>query len=252
MGCHINSLRSIADIYLSSVRLVRVFLLFCFVIIFNVVPSEAAVNFPTADFCVNPVPPDSQGSQVRSFKLHSPSGKLELSVWDEDGSIQLSLSSGSSILTKIYTGRFKSDDDHINENYQIVKREENSIRENWRPAYGERKEIPNHYHEAIITLSNPENPISSLKLWCRMYDEGMAFRLEFDSSSTSAKELLGDLTSFQFPDNHMAWVSSRAQSEILKTTIDSVSFAAERPLVIRRHEHSISLWGKPLWSILPG
>lgn len=174
----------------------------------------------------------------RKWELSSPSGILTLTIREEDAAIRLSLRSGSNILTEIRTARFVTGEGTINEFYHIEKVTEQSIRDSWQPLYGERDKITNHHHEATITLSNSKNPLSTLTLWCRLYDEGMAFRFTFDTGIPEKLELHEDLTTFIFQDDHVAWVSTRAQSEILKSSVDRITSAVERPLVIRQGEQS--------------
>jgi alpha-glucosidase len=107
-----------------------------------------------------------------------------------------------------------------------VKKEEKNSK--WEPLYGERKEYPEHYNEALVQLSFKNWP-GKLALRIRAYNEGVAFRYEINSDETF--DIDSELTEFAYPGNPLVWTSYAAQSPIEKQKLSDLSYVAERPLL---------------------
>ncbi len=105
----------------------------------------------------------------------------------------------------------------------------NSVNTRWTPVYGERKEYPDVYNEAFITFSGPEDMFA---LRIRAYNEGVAFRYEL-INGTGEINICEEKTEFRVPAGAFAWVSARAQSEIIKRKVSEIVEASERPMLIQ-------------------
>lgn len=113
---------------------------------------------------------------------------------------------------------------------EIVTKSENA---SWKPVYGEKREYPDVYNEALVTFSG-----LNYALRIRAYNEGVAFRYEFENKEGQIN-IISEKTEFSLPAEASAWVSSRAQSEITKVKVSEINEAKERPMLI---QHSESLF----------
>ncbi|KKK47485.1 hypothetical protein LCGC14_3154710 [marine sediment metagenome] len=62
------------------------------------------------------------------------------------------------------------------EGFRVVNVATESHDETWRPVYGERSHIRDHYNQMAVDLEDEQKPPRRLKLTFRAYDEGVAFR----------------------------------------------------------------------------
>lgn len=125
---------------------------------------------------------------------------------------------------------------------EIISFSEIEVNKTWRPVYGERAEIPDHYNEVKILLQGKQMPECKFEITFRIYNEGLAFKTTFlshpkNSSFTIEKEF----TEFKLNNNFTCWASERAQSEIQKKTINELKQPVERPLLIEAGNNFIAL-----------
>ena len=82
---------------------------------------------------------------------------------------------------------------------------------NWNhslPVYGERNQYPEQYRQAIVSFSAIGQEGPGFQVCIRVYNEGIAFRYEFENSGQTIIE--AELTEFALPANADVWVSDRA------------------------------------------
>jgi alpha-glucosidase len=175
--------------------------------------------------------------------IKSPSENLELNIIHDDNNITLELFQHKQSALKASVGRFLFNEECFQNGFVIDHVEYNSTDEHWHPVYGERNTIRNHYNELIIKLIDKVDSTKKLKLICRVYNEGIAFRHLFDSTNSNLV-IKEELTVFQFNEDHEAWISKRSQSEIIKTRISDISFVCERPLVVKQNDKSYLALGE--------
>lgn len=120
-----------------------------------------------------------------------------------------------------------------NPSYSIDHIEQKSILNSWEPVYGERREIPDNYNEALIKLIANEISKPNFNIRVRAYNEGVAFRYEFDDVDNKVV-IEEELTEFSFPVDSKAWISKRAQSEIYDIPAEQIDIEAERPMLIEQ------------------
>lgn len=112
---------------------------------------------------------------------------------------------------------------------------ESKVDNNWKPVYGERNHYPEQYHQTIVSFSsnNPDMPIFQLNI--RAYNEGIAFRYEFENTAQTTIE--AELTEFALPADSEVWVSTSAQGEITKRKISELNNTpVERPLLAQLND----------------
>ena len=117
---------------------------------------------------------------------------------------------------------------------QIARQTESSVDRQWKPVYGERSMIRNHYNEVVVELQEPNAPKRFLYLTLRAYDEGAAFCYTLSrqpglENVTIAREL----TEFRFPADYTAWATYTAQGVYTKVPISQIKRGCERPLVVQ-------------------
>ncbi len=120
------------------------------------------------------------------------------------------------------------------EGLQIARQTETSVDTQWKPIYGERSTIRNHYNEVVVELQESNAPKRFLYLALRAYDEGAAFcytlsRQPGMENVTIAREL----TEFRFPADYTAWATYTAQGVYTSVPISRIQRGCERPLVVQ-------------------
>lgn len=134
-----------------------------------------------------------------------------------------------SIIDKSAMG-FQLKDGSIIPGKVIIERiSEKSNNRVWNPVYGEQSVYRDIYNEILIQFHG--EGLANIKMFVRIraYNEGIAFRYEFDNDSDI--EIVEELTEFSFERDPIVWVSSRAQSPIIKQKLSEVQFICERPLL---------------------
>lgn len=103
----------------------------------------------------------------------------------------------------------------------------------WRPVYGERSSIRDHYNELIVQLEANEAAHFQLGLTVRVYNQGVAFCYNIPRQAALERVTIErELTEFSFPADHLAWATYTAQGEYTNTPLSKIRPGCERPLVI--------------------
>ncbi|MGB7266959.1 MAG: glycoside hydrolase family 97 catalytic domain-containing protein [Terracidiphilus sp.] len=113
----------------------------------------------------------SVAGQDKPLHLSSPDQHLAVSVWLQDGVPMYSaMFNGKPELLSSRLGLDSGDLSPL----AIASEHRDSHDSSWRPAYGERDLITDHYNELDLTLAQSGAPL--LRLVLRAYNEGLAFR----------------------------------------------------------------------------
>jgi alpha-glucosidase len=104
----------------------------------------------------------------------------------------------------------------------------------WKPLYGERNIVRDHYKEMIITLLLGNKEKAKLKIQVRAYNEGIAFRYLFPENPKGGMEISikKELTEFTMPEGTKAWFTSKAQGTYSLLPMNNWPDESERPLVL--------------------
>jgi len=178
---------------------------------------------------------------AKDIKLKSPSKNLTVKIVNEKSSLKLKLFNSNRSILEADLGGFIFDKNLFENGFEITDIKKSSINENWDTVYGERSTVRNNYNELEITLTDRKDATNSMKLICRAYDEGFAFRYLFDPKFTSDIIISEELTTFSFGTDHYAWITNRAQGEYKKDKISSITKGCERPLVIKLPESYVAI-----------
>ena len=116
----------------------------------------------------------------------------------------------------------------------------------WTPLYGENAQIRDSYNQLTLHYekgSNGQGTISqgydkrkyyAMDIIVRAYNEGVAFRYHFPETANSLfLHIIGEQTSFVFPDGTMAWYEEWAQGPYDKRPLKGEWFESERPLLLQ-------------------
>ncbi len=171
----------------------------------------------------------------KKVALRSPDGRNELTIFTgmkEGGRIMPAFSLKTANKQVILPSPVSISADGVSDIYDLkiisVRRE--SFSNTWINNFGERKEIPDNYNQAIIALGNEK---ISINLICRAYNEGVAFSVEFpEQSGHDSLHITDESISFRFSGDHMSWSAPRAQAAYTHVPISKIDKGCERPLVI--------------------
>jgi len=173
--------------------------------------------------------------QQHPVSISSPDGKIHVSFdLNESSEMYYSVEfEKDTIILPSLLGFQVDGEPEIGKNLEIVSASETEVNQTWRPVYGERSEVLDHYKQVKIHLIETISPNRELEVTFRVYNEGVA--LNYSLLPQDGKEALvikDELTEFNFAGNFDCWASDRAQSEISKRKINSIEKPVERPLVI--------------------
>jgi alpha-glucosidase len=167
-----------------------------------------------------------------SLSLQSPNGTLKFTMFaGEDGSIRYSINyAGKEVLLPSVLG-VEGWSNHLSVR-SITSSNQNTT---WKPVYGERNLIYNHYNEKIVTLQRNNNDNQPLLLQVRAYDEGIAFRYSFPENPAGGMDISisKELTEFTLPNKTNAWFTDHAQGVYKLLPLNNWPGEAERPLTLQ-------------------
>lgn len=137
--------------------------------------------------------------------------------------------SGSTILQPSYF-QLSAGTNLIENEFDVIKIEYESISNKWINNFGEKKETPDNYNQVKFYLGNKE---ISINIICRVYNEGIAFSYEFPEQNRMDSITIQDESIiYRFPGDYPAWSAPRAQAAYTKVPLSQIVEGCERPLVI--------------------
>ena len=114
---------------------------------------------------------------------------------------------------------------------KISERRQDTV---WKPLYGERSLIRDHYNETIFSLNREGQPNRELTIVVRVYNEGVAFRYSFPEAQKGGPYLhvTGESTEFTFLEQTKAWFTPRAQTLHKLLPLKDWPDESDRPLTL--------------------
>jgi len=105
----------------------------------------------------------------------------------------------------------------------------------WKPVYGERSLIHDHYQAITIDLLKENNERRRMQIQVRAYNTGIAFRYFFPEFREGGMDIsIGkELTDFTVAEGTKAWFASKAQAEYRLLPLNNWPSEGERPLVLQ-------------------
>ncbi|CAN5638915.1 glycoside hydrolase family 97 protein [soil metagenome] len=104
----------------------------------------------------------------------------------------------------------------------------------WKPVYGERSQIRDHYNQIEIQLQKDGNPNYKLSVFIRAYNEGIAIRYFFPEHPQGLyHRVMAENTEFTLPADTRAWFTGWAQGAYSLRPLQAWPDMAERPLTLQ-------------------
>lgn len=131
------------------------------------------------------------------------------------------------------------------ENLVLTGEERQTVNESWKPVYGERSTIKDHYNQLTLRFRKGEMTDGGqegydrrrqyfMNLIIRAYDEGIAFRYHFPEATNGLfLHITGEQTQFSFPEGTMAWYERWAQGPYELLPLSDWKDESERPLTLK-------------------
>jgi len=114
------------------------------------------------------------------------------------------------------------------------KAETTVVHEPWKPLYGERSFIENHYYSLVLQFSRRDDSQYKMNIEVRAYNEGIAFRYYFPMHPDAIyHKVTGENTEFTFPEGTTAWWTQWAQAPYYEKPLKEWEDMSERPLTLK-------------------
>ncbi|GAB3000463.1 glycoside hydrolase family 97 protein [Cyclobacterium sediminis] len=171
-------------------------------------------------------------SSPKNVQVSSPNGKYKYELLLEDSLLYYqAFYEGTEIVEKSLLGFELSNATLIDQNLEITGIEETEVNSDWQPVYGEKNMYPDQYHQSIVSFGSKDGKTTPFRLKIRAYNEGLAFQYEFENGDPVSLD--AELTEFSLPAHAEAWISERAQGEIIKQKVSEIGEKiVERPLLV--------------------
>lgn len=137
--------------------------------------------------------------------------------------------------------------------WEITQAEHSSVRNEWKPLWGKRVVVDDHYNQLTLSLQNKagNGPLNRLAIDFRLYNDGLAFRYRIPEGDETEAER--ELTEFNYIANPTAWFYNGENanygpvklSEVNTTRPSNVTLRLSDRLYINQHEACLSE-GDPL------
>lgn len=129
---------------------------------------------------------------------------------------------------------------HWCENLKVSKINQWRKDTTWQPVHGEQAEIRDNYRAASIEMVKEDNPMYTMNVEVRLYDEGLAFRYFFpENPKGTYYRVKAENTEFRLPESTYAYFANWAQGPYSRLPLKNWPGESERPLTL---ELSNGLW----------
>ena len=108
--------------------------------------------------------------------------------------------------------------------WKISKTTTRAVNSSWKPQWGKRANVPDHYNETTLHLTGPNAPFDRMTLTVRAYEDGIAFRygIPADTKGKAAKAI-DDRTEYNFAGDFTAWFYNGEQHNLGPEKLSSIS-----------------------------
>jgi alpha-glucosidase len=192
----------------------------------------------------------------QSISVTSPDAALEFtfsvdSADGERGALFYSLSyRGKNVVLKSRLGIVTVDLPLWVSGFTLTGHTHRPVDETWKPVYGERSTVRNHYSECVIDLRRDTS--SRFQVVVRVYNEGAAFCYNFpEDLSTSVLHISDERTEFAFEEGTIAYVTPFAQEPYHAHPLTGWSYGSSLPLPIYASPTPEYESERPLTLVLP-
>lgn len=180
---------------------------------------------------------------AKAVELRSPDGSLAVNIGLKDNYPIYTLThKGRTILTESRLG-LELSKSPITNKIKITEIKTNHSDTYWKPVYGERNLISDHYNELKIIFKEFVQHLREFEITFRAYAEGVAFCYTIPAQNNLTNILITkELSEFCFEQDYPAFAIYSAQGVYAKTPLSQIKPGCERPLpVIISHDLYIAL-----------
>ncbi|MCX7007643.1 MAG: glycoside hydrolase family 97 N-terminal domain-containing protein, partial [Kiritimatiellaeota bacterium] len=140
---------------------------------------------------------------------------------------------GKNILADSRLG-FELDGAAFNAGFKITGCENATHDETWKPVYGERSSIRDHYNQLVAKLEEIAAPKRQMLVTFRAYDEGIAFCYTLPKQpGLDAIHITRETTQFHFAGDFQAYPTYHAQGIYERVPVSKIKPGCERPLIVQ-------------------
>ena len=173
----------------------------------------------------------------QSASLLSPEGNIRLAFWlGADGTPAYAVYyADKTVIDTSTLGFTLKDAPPLRSGFEVQKVSEKTFDETWKPVWGERSKIRNHYREMTVELREKTDSGRLLNLIFRVYDDGVAFRYLIPEQAGISPNfvIMEEHSEFQLTADHSAlWIPADVDSyEYLyeKTRISEIDASKYAP-----------------------
>ncbi len=141
--------------------------------------------------------------------LKSPDGKLQIKIQlTKEGNLSYQLiAEERSLINSSPLGYVVEANNTIpSVGWAIEKISQHSVHTVWKPVWGKRAVVPDHYNELILDLKGPDpSKLHSLRFEARAYNDGVAFRYSVPAAENRMANASAELTKYNFAGDYTAW-----------------------------------------------
>lgn len=198
----------------------------------------------------SPAPVAAAGfaSDEAKWQLQSPDGQIRLAVALSPAALTYQLQyRGKTVLKPSRLGLVFKGERPLQSGLAVQAVHQRSHDSQWRPVWGQRAVIRDHFNELTLQLRETTAPFRRLTLVFRSYDDGVAFRYQLPAQPALAGELTitDELTEFAFARNFSSWWIEAYRDlsfeyQYLKSALSSVT-VAHTPLTMTDDEMAVSV-----------
>lgn len=88
----------------------------------------------------------------------------------------------------------------------IEETNERQVRDIWKPVWGKRSIVNDHFNEKTFTISSTAvDGLEKLLVVVRVYNDGVAFRYEIPTGNSKLEREPMECTTYNFADDYTAW-----------------------------------------------
>ncbi len=175
------------------------------------------------------------GAVAQPLEVASPGGRVLASVEQTDsGGLRYSVRyNGKPVLLPSRLGLVLKDAPPLAEGFQVLNVARSKHDQTWKPVYGERAEVRDHYQEMVVELQEKTGAMRRLDIIVRAYDEGIAvcYRLP-EQPGLEKATIAAESTEFCFVGDYTAWPVYSAQGVYQRVRLSEIKPNCERPLVV--------------------
>lgn len=142
------------------------------------------------------------------YKLSSPDGNLIMQLHpNEEGEWSYSFQAkGTRLVNESELGfELANNEDIPSKGWKVENVSEREVREVWKPVWGKRAQVDDHFNEVVLDLSRKGTFPEKMTLVARAYNDGVAFQYRIPEGETGEAKVESEETSYNFAGDYTAW-----------------------------------------------